>query len=69
MIMVANPGKFHIIFVGSSINNNQIISDNNVIFIVENKHIKSNNEVKLLEITIDHKLTFTKHKQFMQYSK
>ena len=67
--MVANPGKFHIIFVGSSINNNQIISDNNVIFIVENKHIKSNNEVKLLEITIDHKLTFTKHKQFMQYSK
>ena len=27
------------------------------------------NEVKLMEITIDHKLTFTKHKQFMQYSK
>ena len=66
--MVANPGKFHIIFLGSSINENQIISDN-VIFIVENKHIKSNSEVKLLEITIDHKLTFTKHKQFMQYSK
>ena len=66
--MVANPGKFHIIFLRSSINENQIISDN-VIFIVENKHIKSNSEVKLLEITIDHKLTFTKHKQFMQYSK
>ena len=41
----------------------------NVIFIVENKHIKSNSEVELLEITTDHKLTFTKHKQFMQYSK
>ena len=66
--MVANQGKFHIIFLRSSINENQIISDN-VIFIVENKHIKSNSEVKLLEITIDHKLTFTKHKQFMQYSK
>ena len=69
MIMVANPGKFHIICLGSSINNNQIKSDNNITFIVENKHIKSNNEVKLLEITIEHKLTFTKHKQFMQYSK
>ena len=67
--MVANPGKFQIIFIGSSINNNDII------FIVQNKHIKSNNEVKLLGITIDHKLTFTTpcfyktHKQFMQYSK
>ena len=30
-------------------------------FTVENKHIKSTNEVKLLRITIDHKLTFTKH--------
>ena len=59
--MVANPGKFHIIFLGSSINNNQIIFDNSIIFIVENKHIKSNNEVKLLEIIIDHKLTFAKH--------
>ena len=53
--MVANPGKFHIIFNGLSINNNDII------FIAENKHIKSNNEVKLLGITIDNKLTFTKH--------
>ena len=67
--MVANPGKFRIIFLGSSINDNQIISDNNIIFIVQNKHIETNTEVKLLEITIDHKLTFTKHKQFMQYSK
>ena len=53
--MVANPGKFQTIFLGSSINNNNI-------FIVENKNIKSNNEVELLGITIDHKLTFTKHK-------
>ena len=28
---------------------------------MKNEHIKSTNEVKLLEITIDHKLTFTKH--------
>ena len=49
--MLANAGKFQMIFLGSSINNN------NIIFIVENKHIKSNNEVKLLGITIDHKLT------------
>ena len=53
--MVANPGKFQVIFLGSSINNN------NIIFIVENKNTKSNNEVELLGITIDHKLTFTKH--------
>ena len=53
--MVANPGKFQIVFVGSSINNNGII------FIVENKHTKSNNDVILLGITIDHELTFTKH--------
>ena len=33
--------KFHIIFLGSSINNNQIIFDNSIIFIVENKHIKT----------------------------
>ena len=49
--MLANAGKFQMIFLESSINNN------NIIFIVENKHIKSNNEVKLLAITIDHKLT------------
>ena len=53
--MVANPGKFQIIFIRSSIKNN------NITFIVENKHIKSTNEVKLLGIIIDHKLTFTKH--------
>ena len=59
--MAANPGRFHITLLGSSINNNQIMSDNSIIFIVENKHLKSNNEVKFLEITIDHKLTFTKY--------
>ena len=53
--IVANPGKFQIIFIGSSINNN------NIIFIVENNRIKSNNKVKLLGITTDHKFTFTKH--------
>ena len=52
--MVANPGKFQRKFLGSSINNN-------ITFIVENKHVKSNNEVRLLRITIDHKRTFTKH--------
>ena len=53
--MVANPGKFQIMFPGSLINNS------NITFIVENKHIKSTNEVKLMGIIINHKLTFTKH--------
>ena len=52
--MVANPGKFQVIYIGSSINNKNI-------FIVENKHIKNNNEVKLLGNTIEYKLTFSKH--------
>ena len=52
--MAANQGRFHIILLGSSINNNQIIYDNSII---ENKHLKNNIEVKLLEITIDYKLT------------
>ena len=34
LIMVANPDRFQIIFLGSSINNNSIT------FIVENQHIK-----------------------------
>ena len=66
--MVANPDTFLIISIRSSVNNN------NIIFIVENKHIKINNEVKLFGITVDHKLIFTTpyfykiQKQFMQYS-
>ena len=42
-------------FLGSSINNN------NITFIVKNKHIKSTSEIKFLGFTTDHKLTFTKH--------
>ena len=38
-----------------------IINNNNIIFVVENKHIKSNNEVKLLGITIYHRLALTIH--------
>ena len=43
-IMIANPVKFQIMFLGSSINNN------NITVTVENKHIKNANEVKLLGI-------------------
>ena len=53
--MVANPSKFQIMFLGSKIYNNKIT------FAIENKQIKCKTEVKLLGITIDEKLTFTKH--------
>ena len=53
--MVANSGKFQITFLRSSINNN------NIRFIVQDKHINRTNEGKLLGITTDNKLTFTKH--------
>ena len=53
--MVANPGKFHIMFLVSKIDNCKIT------FAIENKQIKSKREVKLLGITIDEKLTFLKH--------
>ena len=53
--MVVNPGKFQIMFLGSKIGNNKIT------FAIESKKIKCKREVKLLEITIDKKLTFTKH--------
>ena len=43
--MVANPGKFQIMFPGSN-NNNKIT------FMIEN-------EIKLVDITIDNKLSFT----------
>ena len=52
--MVANPGKFQM-FLGSKIDNSKIA------FAIENKQIKCKREVKLLGITIDEKLTFTKH--------
>ena len=53
--MVANLGKSQIMFLGSKIDNCKIT------FAIENKQIKCKREVKLLEITIDEKLTFTKH--------
>ena len=53
--MVANHGQFQIMFFGSKIDNNKIT------FAIENKQIKWKREVKLLGITIDEKLTFTKH--------
>ena len=53
--MVANPGKFQIMFLGSKIDNSKIT------LAVEKKQIKCKREVKLLGITIDEKLTFTKH--------
>ena len=53
--MVANPGKFQIMFLGSK------IDDCKITFAIENYQIKCKREVKLLGITIDEKLTFTKH--------
>ena len=53
--MVANPGKFQIIFLGSNTDNDKIT------FMIENKRVKSRNEVKLLSITIDDKPSFTTH--------
>ena len=52
--MVANPGNFQM-FLGSKINNSKIT------FAIENKQIKYKRKVKLLGITVDEKLTFTKH--------
>ena len=53
--MVANPGKFQIMFLGSNIDNSKIT------FMIENKRVKSRSEVKLPGITIDDKLSFTTH--------
>ena len=47
--MVANPGKFQIMFLGSNIDNG------NITFMIENKRVKSRG------ITIDDKLSFTIH--------
>ena len=51
--MVANPGKFQIMFLRSKIDSNEIILE------IENKQIKCKREVELLGITIEEKLTFT----------
>ena len=56
--MVANPGKFQIMFFGSNIDNSKIT------FMIENKRSiinKSRSEVRLLGITIDDKLSFATH--------
>ena len=53
--IVANPGKFQIMFLGSNIDNNKIT------FMIENKRVKSRSEVKLPGITTDDKLSFTTH--------
>ena len=51
--MVANPGKFQIMFLGSNTDNSKIT------FMIENKRVTSRSEVKLTGITIDDKLSFT----------
>ena len=53
--MVANTGKFQIMFLGSNIDNSKIT------FMIENKRVKSRSKVKLLGITIEDKLSFTAH--------
>ena len=42
--MVANPGKFQIMFLGSNIDNSKIT------FMIENKRVQSGSEVKLLAV-------------------
>ena len=58
--MVANPGKFQIMFLGSNIDNSKIT------FVIENKRAKSRKKVKLIGITIDDKLSFTTHIENLQ---
>ena len=61
--MLANPGKFQIMFVGSKIDNSKIT------FAIENKHVKCKREVKLLGITIDEKLTKPGKQQIKSFDK
>ena len=49
--MVANPGKFQIMFLGLNIDNSKIT------FMKENKRVKSRRKVKLLGNRIDDKLS------------
>ena len=51
--IAANPDKFQIVFLESNIDIYKIT------FMIENKRVKSRSEVKLLDITIDDKLSFT----------
>ena len=51
--MVANPGKFQVMCLGSNIDNSKIT------FMIENKRVKSRSEVKVLGITMDDTLSFT----------
>ena len=53
--MLSNPRKFHNKFLGSKINNTKST------FAIENNQIQCKNEVKLLGITMDEKLTLTEH--------
>ena len=53
--MVANPGKFQIIFLGYKIDNSKIT------FAIEKKQIKCKRELKVLGITNYEKLAFMKH--------
>ena len=53
--MVANPGKFQIVFLGSNIGNSKIT------FTIENKRVKSRSKAKLLGIAIDDRLLFITH--------
>ena len=53
--LVANPSKFQIMFLGSNIDNNKVI------FLIENKRIKSRSEVKLLSTTIDNRHSVSLH--------
>ena len=53
--LVANPDKFPITFLGSNIDNRKLT------FMIENKRVKSRSEVKLLDTTIEDKLSFTTH--------
>ena len=51
--MVANPGKFQTMFLGSNIDNSKVK------FMIENKRVKSRSKVKLLGVKIGDKLSFT----------
>ena len=51
--LVANPSKFQLMFLGSK--------ENNFVMTIADKNITSQNEVQLLGITIDNKLSFSNH--------